>query len=320
VWSDYDNDGWPDLYVANDSTPKYLYHNNHDGTFTDLGMLTGSALSDDGNAYGSMGLDFGDYDHSGRMSAFVTNFAEQPNTLYHNRDGKEFEDVSWTAGLGRDSYPLVGWGTAFFDMNNDGWLDIFVANGHVYPQIDAVPESAPYRQPLLLYRNNRDGSFDEVSKQAGLAELRPQSRRGAAFGDIFNNGNIDVVTVNIDGPPTVLVNRAHNPNHRVLTKLIGTRSNRAAIGARVVLRTSGVPQLGEVRAGSSYLSQNDLRLHFGLGSAKTIDSIRIRWPSGREESLNNLAADAIYTIVEGKGVADSKPLPLQPSSPTPAAH
>ena len=307
MWADYDNDGWPDLLVANDSVPSYLYHNNHDGTFTDVGMLDGVALSGDGMALGSMGIDFGDYDHSGQLSYFVTHFAEQPNSLYRNLGKKGFDDVSWTSGLGQPSYPYVGWGTAFFDMDNDGWLDILVANGHVYPQVDSANAGAGYQQPLLLHRNNRDGTFDEVSQESGLAALPLKSRRGAAFGDIFNTGNIDVLLLNVGQPPSLLLNTNHDGNHRVLFHLIGTKSNRAAIGARITINSNGIQQFSEVRSGSSYLSQNDLRQHFGLGSNTKIDSVEIRWPNGNMEKLQDLPADMIFTIVEGSGVTSRKP-------------
>jgi len=178
IWGDYDNDGWPDLFVADDATPNYLYHNNHDGTFTDVGMLTGIALSGAGQAQGSMGVTWGDYDHDGRLDMFITEFADQPNTLYHYLGGSVFEDASLRSQLGQRSMPYVGWGTSFFDMDNDGWLDLFVANGHVYPQMDGVPGSAAYAEPMLLHRNNRDGTFDEVSAQAGLADMPMKSRRG----------------------------------------------------------------------------------------------------------------------------------------------
>jgi len=309
MWVDYDDDGWPDLLVANDSVPNYLYHNNRNGTFTDVGMLTGVALSGEGMELGNMGVDWGDYDHSGRLSFFVTHFEEQPNSLYRNMGAKGFDDVSWTSGVGQPSYPYVGWGTAFFDMDNDTWLDLFVANGHVYPQIDTIDVGARYKEPMLLHRNNRDGTFDEVSKEAGLQSIPLKSRRGAAFGDIFNNGNIDIVLLNVGEPPSVLLNTNRDPYHRVLFKLIGTKSNRAAIGARVTIRSAGVKQFSEVRGGASYLSQNDLRLHFGLGTASKMESVEIRWPNGTTETLQNIAADNIYTIVEGSGVRDTKPLP-----------
>ena len=320
MWVDYDDDGWPDLLVANDSVPNYLYHNNHNGTFTDVGMLTGVALSGEGMELGNMGVDWGDYDHSGRLSFFVTHFEEQPNSLYRNMGPQGFDDVSWTSGLGHQNYGLVGWGTGFFDMDNDTWLDLFVASGHVYPQIDTLESGPRFREPLLLHRNNRDGTFDEVSKEAGLASLPLHSRRGAAFGDVFNTGNIDVLLLNVGDPPSLLRNMNASGYHRVLFKLIGTKSNRAAIGARVTIRAGGVKQLNEVHGGGSYLSQNDLRLHFGLGTAKKMESVEIRWPNGAVETLQNLAADCIYTIVEGSGIRDTKALP-PPASPAPAgAH
>ena len=309
MWVDYDDDGWPDLLVANDSVPNYLYHNNHNGTFTDMGMLTGVALSGEGMELGNMGVDWGDYDHSGRLSFFVTHFEEQPNSLYRNTGPQGFDDVSWTSGVGQPSYPYVGWGTAFFDMDNDTWLDILVANGHVYPQIDTLETGPRYREPLLLHRNNRDGTFEEVSKESGLATLPLHSRRGAAFGDVFNTGNIDVLLLNVNEPPSLLKNMNADGYHRVLFKLIGTKSNRAAIGARVTIRSAGVKQFSEVRGGASYLSQNDLRLHFGLGAAKKMESVEIRWPSGKVETLENVAADAVYTIVEGSGIRNATPLP-----------
>ena len=309
MWVDYDDDGWPDLLVANDSVPNYLYHNNHNGTFTDVGLLTGVALSGEGMELGNMGVDWGDYDHSGRLSFFVTHFEEQPNSLYRNTGPQGFDDVSWTSGVGQPSYPYVGWGTAFFDMDNDTWLDILVANGHVYPQIDTLDTGPRYKEPLLLHRNNRDGTFDEVSKEAGLQDIPLKSRRGAAFGDVFNTGNIDVLLLNVGEPPSLLKNMNASGFHRVLFKLVGTKSNRAAIGARVTIRAAGVKQFSEVRGGASYLSQNDLRLHFGLGTAKKMESVEIRWPSGKVETLENVPADSIYTIVEGSGIRNTTPLP-----------
>jgi len=308
VWGDYDNDGWPDLYVANDTGRNYLYHNNHDGTLTDVGMLTGSALSADGNAEGSMGVDFGDYDRDGRLDIFVTNFADQSSSLYHNAGARGFDDVGWTAGIARESYALVGWGNGFIDFDNDGWLDLFSANGHVYPQVDSLQGSAHYRQPLLLQRNNGDGTFSDVSAAAGLAALPPASRRGAAFGDVLNDGRMDIAILNSGEPPTLLMNHAGAGNHRVMFQLVGTRSNAAAIGARVTVHIGKAVQIGEVRGGGSYLSQNDLRLHFGLGPAQKIDSVEVRWPSGRVGNFQDVAAGNWYTIKEGKGIISTKPL------------
>jgi len=307
TWGDYDNDGWPDLFVADDATPNHLYHNNHDGTFTDEAMVEGIGLNSEGQALGSMGVTWGDYDHSGRLSMFITEFADQPNTLYRNQSASFFEDVAMSSHLGQPSLPLVGWGTTFFDMDNDGWLDLFVANGHVYPQMDEVKGSAAYAEPMLLHRNLRNGTFEEVSKEAGLAEMPLKSRRGAAFGDIGNSGNVDIVVLNVGEPPALLLNTNRSGNHRVLFHLVGTKSNRAAIGARVTIHAGDITQFDEVRCGGSYLSQNDLRLHFGLGSAARIDSVVVRWPTGKTETLKNIAADKIYTIVEGGGIQKSAP-------------
>ncbi len=309
VWGDYDNDGWPDLYVANDAGPNFLYHNKHDGTFEEVGLLTGVALSADGQELGSMGVDFGDYNHSGRLSVYVTNFTEQPNNLYRNLGAQGFTDVGWASKTGQPSYPYVKWGTGFVDFDNDGWLDLFVANGHVYPQVDAIAGGVKYREPMQLFRNLGDGTFEDISAASGLAQVPLACRRGAAFGDVNNDGDVDMAILNVGEPPTLLINRNKNSNHRVLFKLVGTKSNRAAIGARVSILAAGVRQFSEVRAGGSYLSQNDLRQHFGLGAATKIDSAEIRWPSGKVETLQNLAADAIYTIVEGNGITQTKPLP-----------
>jgi hypothetical protein len=310
VWGDYDNDGWPDLYVANDTGPNYLYHNNHDGTFTDNGMLAGAALSSEGDAGGSMGVDFGDYDHDGRLDIFVTNFTEQEDNLYHNLGAKGFDDVSWKAGVAKPSYPYVKWGTGFFDFDNDGWVDLFVASGHVYPQMDSLPDPrSHYKEPLLLHMNNHDGTFTDSTAAAGLDAVPMQSRRGAAFGDINNDGNIGVLLLNVGEPPTLVLNHGVAGNHRVEFRLVGTKSNRAAIGARVTVQAGKLVQFNEVRGGASYLSQNDLRLHFGLGKAEKLDSVEIQWPSGATEKLQNLAADNIYTLVEGQGIRATKQLP-----------
>lgn len=306
IWGDYDNDGWPDLYVANDSGPNYLYHNKHNGTFEDVGMLSGVALSSDGLEQGSMGVDWGDYLHEGRLSIFVTNFTEQADALYRN-SARGFSDVSYTAKLARPTYEWVGWGTGFFDMDNDGWLDLFLANGHVYPQMDLVRDGPPYRQPMLLFRNNRDGTFDDVSNV--LAGIPPASRRGVAFGDLNNDGQIDMVIINTGELPTLLLNQTESKNHRVLFQLVGTKSNRSAIGARMTVTAGKLVQMSEVRAGGSYISQNDPRLHFGLGNASLIDEIQIRWPNGRLEQLRSVPADFIYTIVEGQGIQHKSALP-----------
>ena len=307
TWGDYDNDGWPDLYVANDAGPNFLYRNRHDGTFEDVGLLAGVALSGDGLQQGSMGVDWGDYMHEGRLSMVVTNFIEQGTTLYHSLGKDEFTDVSVRSGVNKPTYPLVGWGTAFFDFDNDGWVDLFCANGHVYPQVDTIPGGTPYREPMVLLRNRRDGTFENVS--SALAMLPPESRRGAAFGDLNNDGNVDIVVLNVGEPPSLLINRTETQNHRALFKLLGTKSNRAAIGARVTVKAGTLVQFSEVRGGASYLSQNDLRLHFGLASHAIMNEITVRWPNGQSEALRNLPADFIYTIREGQGVIGKVELP-----------
>jgi enediyne biosynthesis protein E4 len=307
TWGDYDNDGWPDLYVANDAGPNYLYRNKHDGTFEDVSLLDGVALSGDGMEQGSMGVDWGDYLHEGRLSMIVTNFIEQGSTLYHNLGKDNFADVSVRAKLMRPTYPFVSWGTAFFDMDNDGWLDLFIANGHVYPQVDTIAGGTSYRQPMLLFRNHRDGTFDDVSQ--ALADMPPQSRRGAAFGDINNDGNVDIVVLNVGEPPSLLLNHNDSPNHRVLFKLVGTKSNKAAIGARVTVKAGTLVQFSEVRGGASYISQNDLRLHFGLAANDKMNEVSIRWPNGETEVLHDVPADFIYTVVEGSGVQQKVALP-----------
>lgn len=310
TWGDYDNDGWPDLYVANDAGPNFLYRNKHDGTFEDVGLLSGCALSSDGLQQGSMGVDWGDYLHEGRLSMFVTNFVEQGSTLYHNVGKDSLADVSIRAKVIKPTYPFVGWGTKFFDMDNDGWLDLFVANGHVYPQVDSIAGGASYRQPMTLFRNHRDGTFDDVS--SALANIPAQSRRGAAFGDLNNDGNVDIVVLNVGEPPSLLLNRNDSPNHRVLFKLVGTKSNKAAIGARVTVKAGALVQFDEVRGGASYISQNDLRLHFGLGANDKMNEVDIRWPAGETEIVRDVPTDFIYTIVEGAGIQQKAALPALP--------
>jgi enediyne biosynthesis protein E4 len=307
IWGDYDNDGWPDLYVANDSGPNYLYRNKHNGTFEEVGMLSGAALSGDGQEQGNMGVTWGDYRHEGMLSMFVTTFADQADTLYRNLGKDGFSDVSYPAQLAKLTYAPVGWGTGFFDMDNDGWLDLFIANGHVYPQMDSIPGGAHYREPMMLFRNKRDGTFADVSTV--LAAVPDASRRGAAFGDLNNDGNIDIVVLNVDGPPALLLNLGGNGNHRVLFKLVGTKSNKMAIGARVTVTAGKLVQFDEVRSGESYLSQNDPRLHFGLGAEEKMDQVEIRWPNGNKEILKDVPADFIYTVIEGAGIKDKTPLP-----------
>lgn len=311
VWGDYDNDGWPDLYVANDAGPNYLYRNKHDGTFEETGLLSGVALSSEGQELGSMGVDFGDFDHDGLLDITVTNFAEQVDNIYHNEGpGQGFIELGWSSKTGQPVYPYVKWGTGFVDFDNDGWPDLFVASGHVYPQVDTIiNNSSGYRQPVFLFRNKGDRTFEDITSASGLASLPLSSRRGAAFGDIRNDGNMAILLLNVGEPPSLLVQDTPSPRHRASFRLIGTKSNRAAIGARVTISSGGMTQFDEVRGGGSYLSQNDLRLHFGLGESKTMDTVKIRWPNGNTETLSKIAADAIYTITEGQGITATQQLP-----------
>jgi enediyne biosynthesis protein E4 len=318
IWADYDNDGWPDLFLANDAGPNFLYHNRHDGTFDEVGMLAGVALGDDGQELGSMGVDFADYDHDGKLDLLVTNYTDQINNLYRNLGGGAFSDMSWPAKLGQPSYRYVKWGAGLVDFDNDGWVDVFVNNGHVYPQVDAIPNSPGYKEPMQMFRNNHDGTFEDISKASGVFEMPPESRRGAAFGDVYNDGNMDILVLNIGQAPSLLINKTPNSNHRVAFDLIGAKSNRAAIGARVTIHAAGVMQFNEVRGGGSYLSQNDLRPHFGLGVADKMDTVEVSWPSGQTELLRDVPADFIYTITEGKGITTRVPLP-PPLKPAPSA-
>jgi hypothetical protein len=311
LWADFENDGWPDLYVANDTGANYLYRNKHDGTFEDVGLWSGSALTGEGRLHASMGIDVADFDHIGRFSILVTNFSQEGASLFYNLGTAGFDDISSRAGLLLPTFPYVGWGTAFFDMDNDGWPDIFVANGHAYPQMESVKGGVPYREPLLLFRNNRDRTFENVTALSGLDKLPRASRRGAAFGDVNNDGKIDVLLLNVGEPPTLLINRTLSDNHAVLFRLVGTKSNRAAIGARVTVTCGDLVQFNEVRGGSSYASQNDLRLHFGLGPNASMNTVEVAWPSGKKDAFHDLPANFIYTINEDRGIESKVPFAVE---------
>lgn len=304
MWSDFNGAGRPDIFVANDATPNFLYKNEGNGKFSEMGMESGTALTDDGSMQGTMGVAVGDYMHSGRFSIFVTNFADQYDTLYRNDGDGNFRDVTFPSGLAVASLPWVKWGTAFFDIDNDTWLDLIAVSGHVYPQADQLTSGARYKEPTILSINQGDGTFCDASKQAGPDIQQNRVLRGLAAGDLFNDGNVDLVIEDLDGPPEILRNRGTAGNHWIGFELQGTKSNRLAIGAKVTVVAGGVTQVDEVRSGGSYLSQNDLRLHFGLGLTPAIDSVEIRWPSGAIEKIpgKQLKVDSGYSILEGKGV------------------
>jgi hypothetical protein len=302
VWSDFNEDGRLDLFVANDSTPNFLYRNDGNGHFTELAFLAGTAVSQDGSEQAGMGVALGDYLHTGRLSLFVTHFSEEYATLFRNDGGMTFTDVSFHAGVATPTIPFVGWGTSFFDFDNDGWPDLFLVNGHVYPQVDTLDVGARYREPKLLFLNQRDGTFRNISKLVGPAIQIPQVSRGAAFGDLFNDGHVDIVVENLDGKPMILREEGGNHNHWIGFELAGTKSNRLALNARVKAVAGDLIQVDEVRSGGSYLSQTDLRIHFGLGSHDRLDRVEILWPTGKTETITNLAADHIYGVREGEGV------------------
>jgi hypothetical protein len=301
---DFDDDGWPDIYVACDSAPSILYHNNHDGTFTDVAVMGGVAFNEDGREQAGMGTTIADYNGDGRLDIFKTNFSDDTPTLYRNDGGGVFSDVTYAAGLGLHTQYL-GWGTMFFDFDNDGWPDLVLANGHVYPEVDKFHLSSGYMEPRLLYHNNGNGTFTDISASAGPGFSAVSSARGLAVGDFWNDGRMSVLINNVYAKPSVLVNATQYKNHWVAFKTVGTRSNRDGIGAKISVKAGGRTLVDEVRSGSSYISQNDLRVHFGLGLAPKIDGVEVRWPSGLVEHFDNLGVDAIHVIKEGSGVASA---------------
>jgi hypothetical protein len=300
ICSDFDGDGLVDIYVANDSTPNFLYHNNGDGTFKDIGFPSGTAVNENGSEQGSMGVTVADYDHDGKFDLFITNFDDDYNTLYRDDGNSSFTDVSYAAKVAAVSLPLVGWGTKFFDYDNDGWVDLFVVNGHVYPQLPS------YRQRNLVHHNNRDGTFTEVAAQLGPAFAEKHSGRGAAFGDIDNDGDVDVVINSLDGAPQLLRNDGGNANNSVMIKTVGVKSNRDGIGARVKVVAGDLTQVEEVRSGASYISHNDLRLHFGLEKRTKIDLIEVRWPSGVVDKITDASVNGLLTVKEGQGLMERR--------------
>ena len=302
VFVNLNNTKLPDIYIANDSTPNFLYKNLGNGKFEDIGLQSGTAVSEDGSEQASMGIAVGDYNHTGRPSLYVTNFSDENSNLFRNDGDWNFTDVSYPSGLALPSLPYVKWGDAFADLDNDGWLDLFTVDGHVYPQVDQLPSGARYKEPMVLNMNLGNGNFCDASKEAGPAIMIPQAARGLAVGDLFNNGQLDMVVGVIDGSPILLKNVGVKGNNWVSFELAGTKSNRLAIGARLVLKAGGMTQTAQVLSGGSYLSQNDLRVHFGLAKATKIDSVTIYWPSGHVDTLKDLAVDKFYSVLEGSGI------------------
>ena len=303
VFLDMDDDGWVDLVVANDSVPNYLYRNKHDGTFEDISYASGFALSEDGREQASMGIAVGDYNRDGKVDLFTTTFSDDYKTLYRNDGEGSFTDVTYRAGLADPTIPFLSWGTGFLDYDNDGLLDIFIVSGHVYPEVDKQDWGTTWAERPQLFRNLDGGKFKEAPPATGSGLADVITGRGAAFGDLFNDGHVDVVINNIDAKPTLLRNVVKNGNHWLALKLIGgPKSPRDAIGAKVFLTAGGVRQRADVFSGGSYGSSSDQRVHFGLGSATTVDGIEIHWPSGKKQSITVPGVDRIITVEEGKAV------------------
>ena len=299
---DFDDDGWPDIFVACDSTPSILYHNNRDGTFTDVAVTAGAAFNEDGREQAGMGSTIGDFDGDGRLDIFKTNFSDDTSTLYRNNGNGTFDDVTYAAGLGLYTRYL-GWGTMFLDFDNDGWPDLLLVNGHVYPEVDKQNLGSSYEEPRILYHNNGNRTFSDVSAQAGPGITGVHAGRGLAIGDLWNDGRLSAVISNMNARPSLLVNKVRSPNHWIGLRLEGTKSNRDGIGARVTVKVGPRVLIDEVRSGSSYDSNNDMRIHFGLGAAAKMDSIQVRWPSGLVEQFDGISVDAIHSLKEGSGAA-----------------
>jgi hypothetical protein len=300
VAADYDNDGWPDIYVACDSTPSWLFRNQHDGTFREEGLLRGVALSEDGMEQAGMGVALGDYDLDGNLDIFKTHFSDDTSVLYHNDGAGYFNDVTVRAGIGVETR-YVGWGTGMVDLDNDGFPDLFQVTGSVYPEVERTLPAYPHRTPRLVFRNLGNGRFEELIDQAGPGVAAPHSSRGCAFGDFDNDGDVDILVMNMNEPPSLLRNDVTGHGHWLKVLLVGVKSNRSAIGARVIARYGGHSQAQEVVAQSSFYSANDRRLHFGLGPA-TVADVTIRWPNGATETIASVQADQLVVIREGSGI------------------
>lgn len=306
IWSDFDEDGHLDLFVTNDSQANYLYQGDGKGKFEDIALIAGVAANEDGVEQANMGVALGDYMHTGRMSLLLSHFDIEYAALYSNQGRMNFTDSSIVSGIARGTQGYVGWGDAFVDFSNDGWQDFFLVNGHVYPQVDTAKRTTKYLEPKFLFLNQRDGTFRNVSRQVGPALEIEQVSRGVAVGDLFNDGRMEAVVENLSGKPMILRPEGGPQNHWVSFQLEGVKSNRLALNARVRVSAGDLVQLREVLSGGSYLSQHDLRQHFGLANHERIDRAEILWPNGTKEVLTNLAADRFYVVREGEGVVSSK--------------
>jgi enediyne biosynthesis protein E4 len=313
VWAHFNGDGPPNLFVANDGEPNFLYVNDGHGHFSDVAYPSGVAVNQDGSEQANMGVALGDYMHTGRLSIAISHFSEEYATLYRNDGGMNFTDVSYPSGIARATTPYVGWGDAFIDLNNSGWLDFILVNGHVYPQVGASGTGTVYREPKLVYANQHDGTFHDVSKMSGPAVQIPQVSRGLAVGDLFNDGHLEIVIENLEGSPMILRADADAQNHWISLELHGTKGNLLALNARVKVTAGDLVQEDEVRSGGSYLSQSDLRLHFGLGTHARAEKVEVTWPSGAKEVLANVVGDRFYVVKEGKGVVSTYPAAASPA-------
>jgi hypothetical protein len=310
---DFDNDGWPDIYVADDSTASAMYRNMKDGTFKDVGLEAGCVLSADGKPQAGMGVSAGDYNLDGNLDIVKTNFAGDTPSLYENHGDWNFEDATFTGGLGAHTQYL-GWGVGFFDFDNDGWPDILICNGHVYPEVEQLKTEAGYPQRKLLYKNGRTGRFKEITDQGGPGITVPYPSRGCAFGDFDNDGDVDFVINGVNNPPQLIRCDSRLDNNWIKVKCIGVKSNRSAIGARLKCVTRPLDedkphqQIDEVRSGGSYISQSDLRIHFGLGKAEKVDLLEVRWPSGQVDTMKDLKPNQLVVVEEGKGIVRTEQL------------